>query len=40
MKLTLDQIDQAYAACSKIKDEKLNIKTAYKLEILKIFQEN
>ena len=37
MKLTLDQIDQAYAACSKIKDEKLNIKTAYKL--LKLVQE-
>ena len=31
MKLTLQQIDQAYAACLKIKDEKLNIKTAYKL---------
>lgn len=31
MKLTLNQIDQAYAACLKIKDEKLNIKTAYKL---------
>lgn len=31
MKLSLQQVDQAYAACLKIKDEKLNIKTAYKL---------
>lgn len=37
MKLTLQQIDQAYAACLKIKDEKLNIKTAYKL--LKLVNE-
>lgn len=37
MKLTLNQIDQAYTACLKIKDEKLNIKTAYKL--LKLVQE-
>ena len=37
MKLTLNQIDQAYAACLKIKDEKLNIKTAYKL--LKLVNE-
>lgn len=37
MKLTLKQIDQAYAACLKIKDEKLNIKTAYK--VLKLVNE-
>jgi hypothetical protein len=37
MKLTLNQINQAYTACLKIKDEKLNIKTAYKL--LKLVNE-
>lgn len=31
MKLTLQQLDSAYAACLKIKDEKLNIKMAYAL---------
>lgn len=31
MKLTVMQISQAYAACLKIKDEKFNIKTSYKL---------
>lgn len=31
MKLTLNDINQGYAACIKLKDEKLNIKTAYKL---------
>ena len=37
MKLTLSQIEQAYAACTRIKDEKLNIKTAYQL--LKLVNE-
>ena len=37
MKLTLNQIDQAYAACLKIKDEKLNIKAAY--DLLKLVKE-
>ena len=35
MKLTLFQIDQAYQACKKLKDEKFNIKMAYK--ILKLY---
>lgn len=31
MKLTLGMAEQAYLACQRIKDEKLNIKVAYQL---------